>query len=360
MTASGSSVEREVERAFGAENRQRILDRYFSDYPGTINPRDAWKHVYRLLLWINPTIGLAHCYESDKCQPGRPWYGRSLEFHAWVASQLGVPPLDLHEQLDYMFRAALPDLVHRETAQRMEAARKQMNVYPPGTMPQPGDDPELVEVVEQALDVDLSGRVETQRSLAGAVRAHLAVENKRKNLLGRGFEDALADVMRRSLSDEWTIRTRVGLREVPGFTAQGVDLERAEIDLAAWTASGERLVVSAKWSVRADRERQFESDFDDYVKANVGGPFQYVLVTNEFDAARLFSAATKVRGSAYLFDSVVHVSTVAVLRAYKSSIGADPPTTWHPASGRKARYLPALVAEDRITELSEFLARLGA
>ena len=65
-----------VARAFGVANRAQLLDRYFGE-AAPINAESAWLHVYRLLLWIDRTTGLAHCYESDKCQPGRPWYGRS-------------------------------------------------------------------------------------------------------------------------------------------------------------------------------------------------------------------------------------------------------------------------------------------
>ncbi|MEY2548085.1 MAG: hypothetical protein QOD64_667, partial [Verrucomicrobiota bacterium] len=66
-----------VDRAFGANNRARLLARYFEN-AGLISPENAWQHIYRLLLWIDRTTALAHCYESDKAQPGRPWYGRSL------------------------------------------------------------------------------------------------------------------------------------------------------------------------------------------------------------------------------------------------------------------------------------------
>src|SRR5690348_15751755 len=82
-----------VERAFGAANRARLLARYFSqESVEDVNPQSAWRHTYRLLLWIDRTIGLAHCYESDKCQPGRPWYARSLRFHQWVADGLRTTP----------------------------------------------------------------------------------------------------------------------------------------------------------------------------------------------------------------------------------------------------------------------------
>ncbi|MGH8534041.1 MAG: hypothetical protein ACREV1_15310, partial [Gammaproteobacteria bacterium] len=85
-----------VARVFGAENRARLLARYF-DAAQTITSVNAWQHVYRLLLWIDRTTALAHCYESDKAQPGRAWYARSLAFHAWVSNALNVSPADLGE-----------------------------------------------------------------------------------------------------------------------------------------------------------------------------------------------------------------------------------------------------------------------
>lgn len=60
-----------VTRAFGEENRARLLKKYFAEV-GPVTAATAWEHVYRLLLWIDRTTALAHCYESDKCQPGRP------------------------------------------------------------------------------------------------------------------------------------------------------------------------------------------------------------------------------------------------------------------------------------------------
>jgi len=48
-----SAVEEQkaVDRAFGAENRNRLIDRYFDQLPSPdVVPADAWRHVYRLLL----------------------------------------------------------------------------------------------------------------------------------------------------------------------------------------------------------------------------------------------------------------------------------------------------------------------
>src|SRR5579872_4907589 len=113
-----------VARAFGAENRARLLDRYFADHTD-VREDNAWQHVYRLLLWIDRTTGLAHCYESDKAQPGRPWYARSLAFHDWVSNALGVTPADLGENIDWLFREAVKDLANRAVAGRTEAYQEQ-------------------------------------------------------------------------------------------------------------------------------------------------------------------------------------------------------------------------------------------
>lgn len=360
MTSPAARRTDAVDRAFGVDNRRRILAEYFAEQSAGLHAENVWEHVYRLLLWVDPTIGLAHCYESDKCQPGKAWYSRSLRFHSWLGHSLAVPPLELHAQIDQMFRAALPDLASAEAGERAAAAAKHLGEYPSGSMPEPGDDPELIEVLETVLGLDLPGDVATQRSISSTIRGHLAIENKRKNLLGRGFEDTLAEVMTRLLPADWTVSTRVGLAEVPGFSVRGSELERAEVDLAAWDARGRRVLVSSKWSVRADRERQFESDFDDYVKANSAGPFDYVLVTNEFDAARLFSAATKVRGSGYLFDSVVHVQPQAVVEVYSDRLSSKPLEDWLQPAGTKAAYLPALLKHHRLQSLGAWLQELGA
>lgn len=358
--------EASVERAFGAANRRRILQEYL-DHTGAVSSDNAWQHVYRLLLWINPTISLAHCYESDKCQPHKAWYARSLAFHAWVSEQLAVPPGELREQIDQLFRAALPALARVETETRRRAASRHLEPYADLGMPLPGDDPDLVDLVtgtlapaldRNALDDDLS------RQLVERVYTHFARENKRKNLLGRGFEDTLAAVIGRLPGHErWEVRTRVALGSIPGFTAPGELLKGAEADLVMWErkSGGRRVVVSAKWSTRADRERQFDSDFDDYSKASAGGVFDYILITNEFDAARLDAACSRVRGNRHLFNEVVHVQPEGVLVAYGTD--ADSPAPTLPLGGatggrRKARELRTHLHNKRLVPLSSWLSKI--
>jgi hypothetical protein len=344
-----------IERAFGVANRRRILADYASR-AGVVTPQNAWQHVYRLLLWINPTISLAHCYESDKCQPHKAWYARSLAFHQWVSDQLGVSPLDLREQIDQLFRQALPALAQIETEARRQAATRHLGRYETGSMPLPGDDPDLVDIITRTLGLDRPSDPDLARQLVERVYTHFARENKRKNLLGRGFEDTLAALIDQIPGHEgWEVRTRMPLGQIPGFLPQSEQLKRSEVDLVFWERNGRgrRIIVTVKWSVRADRERQFDSDFEDYSRSNAGDPFDYVLVTNEFDAARLDAACARVYGRGHLFSSVVHVQPEAVLVAYGKE--ADPAK---PGSRRKAGQLRNHLASGRLAPLESWLSEV--
>src|SRR5438552_1889379 len=124
-----------VARAFGAENRSRLLYRYF-DQAGPVTTTNAWQHVYRLLLWIDRTTALAHCYESDKAQPGRPWYARSLAFHDWVSAELNVAPNELAEDIDWLFREAVKDLATRVITGRSAIYERQRAPYAGASFPE--------------------------------------------------------------------------------------------------------------------------------------------------------------------------------------------------------------------------------
>jgi len=344
-----------IERAFGATNRRRILADYFTT-AGEVDAGNSWQHVYRLLLWINPTIGLAHCYESDKCQPHKAWYSRSLAFHQWVANQLGVGPLRLREEIDHLFRAALPALAKVETEQRRIAAARHLGRYGPGTMPMPGDDLDLLDIISSVLNIEQPLDSSESRQLVERIYTHFARENKRKNLLGRGFEDTLAAIIARLPGDsEWVVRTRVPLPDIPGFLAPSQQAKQPEVDLALWEPKpqGRRILVSAKWSVRADRERQFDSDFEDYIRSSGGGVFDYILVTNEFDAARLDAACSRVHGRDHLFSSVVHVQPQGVLVAYGDQEQPQAATL-----RGKAGRLPVHIEDRRLISLEQWLNQL--
>lgn len=312
-----------IKSAFGAINRARLINEYFAQQSEEdITPDQAWVHVYRLLLWVDQTTGLGHCYESDKCQPGKRWYARSLAFHDWLSTALGTTPSDLAEQIDWLFLRAAEDLaayVIHQTEKIAAKAETQRQPYQGRGFPRPGEDPELVAMVKDALGNHLGSEPppEVWEKLIQRVRQYLALENKRKNLVGEGFEDVIAQVLQRTCRrEDMQVFTRRALHELPGFNRVRVGDKPNKVDVAVVRPSM-RTLVTAKWSVRADREKQFVTDFADYVSAESHRkPFEYIFVTNEFDPARLMRACEQLSGNALMFDHVVHISTDAIKATY--------------------------------------------
>ncbi|GGU41074.1 hypothetical protein GCM10010211_00030 [Streptomyces albospinus] len=335
-------VEDVAKGAFGVENRARLLSQYFAEND-KVTPENAWLHAYRLLLWVDRRIGLAHCYESDKCQPGRPWYLRSLRFHDWVTSQLSIRPDKLQQHVDWLFSQAITSLSAASAAMmsdQLSKAALQRQPFEGRFFPEPGEDPELVDIVVNTLGDALSAPLSAsvRRQLSERVTAHLANENKRKNLLGEGFEDTLAEILRRipEVAGTHEVLVRKWLDEIPGFRPARKTTKRRQVDLALVRRDGHRILITAKWSVRSDREEQFRADFADYADLESHGEdFEYVLVTNEFDAARLVRACDNRAQNSPLFSRVIHLNPEGPSAAYGSDVrGAAPEMHKRIASGR--------------------------
>ena len=315
-----------IKAAFGAANRNRLIEEYFKGASdgGTV-AADVWRHVYRLLLWADPTTGLAHCYESDKSQPGKHWYGRSLAFHDWVSTALGSSPAKLADDIDWLFRRATADLAAEvlHKAQRLaRAAAAQRDPYEGRQFPKPGEDPELISIVKDVLGPHLESdpSAETWQLLVQRVRQHITGENKRKNLVGEGFEDLLTHIILRTCTaPNMQVDARRLLHEIPGFNRARRGDKPNKVDVAV-IRPGMRTLVTAKWSVRADREKQFAADYSDYILSESDRlPFEYVFVTNEFDPARLVRACEQLASNAPMFARVVHISPDAVRATYGSA-----------------------------------------
>jgi hypothetical protein len=121
------------------------------------------------------------------------------------------------------------------------------------------------------------------------------------------------------------------------------------VDLAVIGPGDRRILVSAKWSVRADREEQFGVDFEAYARLeDLGRDFDFVLVTNEFDAARLVAACERRSQNANLFSAVVHVNPQGVLAAYGREARAS------------AKRLVDLVNGGRLSSLQQWLETIVA
>ena len=323
MTAEQSDRQSEpaqdtIARAFGADNRSRLLTRYFTGAKD-VTTANAWQHVYRLLLWIDRTTAVAHCYESDKAQPGRAWYARSLAFHSWISQELNTTPAALGEQIDWLFREAVKDLANKSLANRTATYIAQRAPYEGRNFPEPGEDPGLASIIRESL-----GRWMTKAppeaeycNLTRRITVYMSQENKRRNLVGEGFEDVIASILRRlPFSSDFDLRNRSFLHDLPGFYASSPNEKAKRVDLAM-ISGNHRTLISAKWSIRADREEQFQSDFDTYARLeSLGRDFTYTLITNEFDAARLKAACERRRQNAPLFTHVVHINPAGVLAAY--------------------------------------------
>lgn len=323
MTAEQGSGQPEptqeaIARAFGADNRARLLARYFTDAE-KVSTANAWQHVYQLLLWIDRTTALAHCYESDKAQPGRAWYARSLAFHSWVSAALNTAPADLGQRVDWLFKEAVKDLASRTLATRTATYAVQRSPYDGLGFPEPGEDPGLGEIIKESLGkwMDKEPPEEEYRNLTRRITVYMTQENKRRNLVGEGFEDVIAAILRRlAFSSRFEFRNRSLLHELPGFHSPSPNEKAKRVDLALLRGN-QRTLVSAKWSIRADREEQFHSDFEAYARLeSAGRDFGYTLITNEFDAARLKAACERRRQNAPLFTHVVHINPAGVLAAY--------------------------------------------
>ncbi|MGH7828100.1 MAG: hypothetical protein ACREQ7_23335 [Candidatus Binatia bacterium] len=294
------------------------MARYFTDAE-KVSTANAWQHVYQLLLWIDRTTALAHCYESDKAQPGRAWYARSLAFHSWVSAALNTAPADLGQRVDWLFKEAVKDLASRTLATRTATYAVQRSPYDGLGFPEPGEDPGLGEIIKESLGkwMDKEPPEEEYRNLTRRITVYMTQENKRRNLVGEGFEDVIAAILRRlAFSSRFEFRNRSLLHELPGFHSPSPNEKAKRVDLALLRGN-QRTLVSAKWSIRADREEQFHSDFEAYARLeSAGRDFGYTLITNEFDAARLKAACERRRQNAPLFTHVVHINPAGVLAAY--------------------------------------------
>lgn len=348
-----STAQDVVTRAFGEENRARLLEQYFANTP-QLAPEEAWRYAYRLLLWIDQTTGLAHCYESDKTQPGRPWYARSMAFHGWVAQQLGITPAALADEIDWLFREASKDLAAvAAQARHSGKVRQQRAPYEGLGFPEPGADPELVEIILDALKDWLPTQPppEVLKELTERIQAHVTKENKRKNLVGEGFEDTLSAMLQRvhGIADEYDIRTRPLLHDLPGFHRPPPTRKQRQVDVALIRKTDQRrILVTAKWSIRSDREEQFVSDYRDYIGYEaLGQTFDYVLVTNEFDAARLVAACDVRRENAPLFNRVVHVNP------------EGPKVTYGEGARRSAATMVERINGGRLESLQSWLSSLA-
>ena len=115
---------------------------------------------------------------------------------------------------------------------------------------------------------------------------------------------------------EGRLAARFPVSKLPGFLKlpppqQGEKKKREpRPDIAVIDENITHLITTAKWSMRQDRETQFQSEYSSFQRNKAQSTeLRYALITNEFDLARLRNVLEAKPGSAggYIFHTVYHV-----------------------------------------------------
>lgn len=356
---------------FGKESRVRILKQHLAQ-AGPFTAASAWQFIYRELLWIDGSTGLAHLYESDKAQPGRPWYDRTVVFTDALCERFGTITRDeLKQQIDQLFRACLEQLVAQQggnanaaalvealttaeaasevaeavigaTGTRDAVAELTTSTYTP--------DVDLVAeftaILREHAQLPLPAAEGLARALVARARLYFTVGNKRQNVLGEGFEDLLQLLLTTvSGVPAGLLRMRRRANELPGFQHATTRKRIEAPDLAIVYDGRTELLASIKWSLRHDRQKQLSDELDCYVDLLSQERFpQYVLITNEYDPGRLVNTAGLNRRGQRI-DQVYHVNLELLQGALQGhSSAAD---------------LEPLITSGRLRSVEDFLGELA-
>lgn len=327
-----------VESAFGQRTRERVLREYLQS-AGTVTAANAWEHVYHTLLWADERTQLAHIYDSNHMQPGHFFHARAVRFTDLLCQHFGISRSQLGDHLDYLFRGCVRELLEHENASRETSAQAAAALAEQEESEEAGvalDDSELLgDIVgllqEAGLPPDRAGSL--GREIEQRARTFFTLGNKRKNALGEGFEDLITILLQRvaNVSPD-RIRVRTNVADLPGFR-RGAPVPRLrgrterlpKPDIAIVDEAHTYAIVTAKWSMRQDRETQFAREYSAYNRMKVQDQdIEFFLITNEFDVARLDNVARSQPGTAggYLFHTTYHINTALLRETHGNQIGA--------------------------------------
>lgn len=288
----------------------RVLKHYLAS-AGELAAENAWEHVYRCLLWFDIGAKLAHIYDSNHMQKGGTFHSRAVRFTNLLCTHWGIKRAELPAQLDVLFKGCVAEWKRREAEE-------------PDV-----DETEAEEEIESelfaALKTHLAGAgvaatkiEESARAIEELSKYFFTIEKKRQNALGEGFEDLLTLLLERVSKipkERFALRTPVS--KLPGFlkTLSPKEGERKKRepspDIAIIDENITYVITTAKWSIRQDRETQFQHEYSSY-QMNKKQPteLRFALITNEFDLARLRNVLEAMPGGVggYIFHDVYHVS----------------------------------------------------
>lgn len=348
------------ESPFGTESRMKSLRQHL-DETGPYTTATAWQFVYRELLWFDGSNGMAHLYESDKAQPGRSqWYERTVRFTDKLQELLGADSrLTLKAQLDRLFKDCLDKLLRaKEEAKRkgVELDIEEIDAGEEGGEPV-GDveayvpDADLVAefttILKEKARLEDAAASQLARDMVAKARHYFTVERKRQNILGEGFEDLLSLLANRvSGVPHDRLRLRKKANALPGFAAEHKRDRIESPDIAFVREDRTDLLVSVKWSIRQDRQKQWADELDCYIELMSQEPApKFLLVTNEYDPGRIINAFGLDRVKLKL-DTIYHVS----LEMLEVALNDHP--TW-PA-------VKAMIDAGRLKSLAQFFDELKA
>ena len=352
---------------FGRQSRTSILSRHFEQRP--VSADRAWEFIYRELLWIDGSTGLAHLYESDKAQPGRSvWYDRTVLFTKLICKEFGDTPVEkLKGEIDGLFKECLERLIAStpsnesvsEIALAMvdegavqlsesmvqEAARLSARV--PGVVADADFVTETAKILASRLGTESNLAEDVAREIVGKARYYFNVGRKRQNVLGEGFEDLIELLVAKLTTvpaDRLKLRRKVD--ELPGFS-NAVGRDRVESpDLAIVVDGQTKMLANVKWSLRQDRQKQLGDELDCYADLQVQKDFpRYVLITNEYDPGRLINSNALTRRGASV-SCIYHVNT-----EFLSAVLSD--------QSKFRDDLQPLVQAGRLRSVSDFLKDLN-
>jgi len=354
---------------FGKDSRLRILRKHFAE-AGTITAEIAWKFIYRELLWIDGSTGLAHLYESDKAQQGRRWYDRTVVFTDMLCERFGnISREELKQQIDRLFRAVLEKAIRNPEATadvddlREVLTTSQAQVEFPDEIVQATigasqdhtteryvPDPDLVAEFAALLvsrgQMALPVAQSLARELVVKARLYFAVERKRQNVLGEGFEDLLQLLMVQvgHVPGNY-IRVRLPAPALPGFQRPTQRERNESPDIAIVRNDQTELLASVKWSLRHDRQKQLSDELDSYLDLLSQDEFpQYVLITNEYDPGRLINTDGLNRRG-HRISCIYHTNLELLLGALRDH--------------SRAKDLNPLIAAGRLQSIEDFLNDLS-
>lgn len=327
-----------IQSAFGQRTRQRVLDEYFQT-TGAVTATNAWEHVYRTMLWMDERTHLAHIYDSNHMQRGGNFYARAVRFTELLCQRFGVSRAELGDQVDYLFRGCVQEMLEHENISAEAGASAAAQLAEQEETEAAG-----VDLDESAFLADIIGLLQDAgfsperasvlgREIDQRAKTFFTLGNKRQNVLGEGFEDLLTLLLQRIANvPAERIRVRTNVADLPGFRKaapvpglRGRTERLPKPDIAIVDEAHTYAIVTAKRSMRQDREMQFAREYSAYSRMKVQNQdIEFFLVTNEFDVARLDNVARSQPGNVggYLFHTIYHVNAELLRETQGNQVGS--------------------------------------